>query len=110
MTGSASRRKGNRWEVDVCHVLEAYGWAAITSRNARGGTQQGVDIVTDFPLMVEAKNQKTIELARWLDQALEQADPDPPVVMIKRRGHRPEHGYALMRIDQLLELVRKVPL
>ena len=107
MTGSASRRKGAEWERQIVRLLRDYGWEAITSRAGRGGTQAGEDIITDMPLSVEAKNCKTIELARWLDQALDQSQGEPAVVMAKRRGKPPEHGYAVMRIDQLLELVRR---
>lgn len=110
MSGAASQRKGKRWEQDVCRLLESYGWSAITSRNARGGSQQGEDVITDCPLVVEAKNQQRMDLAGWLDQALEQAGCDPAVVLIKRRQKPAEHGYALMRIDQLLDLVRRIPL
>jgi hypothetical protein len=109
MSGATSRSKGNRWEAAVAQLLRDYGWHALTSRNARGGSQQGEDIITDAPVLIEAKNCKTIALAGWMDQAIAEADgaPEPAAVFIKRRGKRAEHGYAVMRIDQYLHLLRK---
>ena len=107
MSGSASRRKGSRWEVDVCHLLQRYGWQAITSRAGRGGTQAGADIITDCPIVIEAKNHKTMDLSGWLNQAIDQADGDPAAVFIKRRQKPSEHAYVVMRADQYLELVRR---
>lgn len=107
MSGSASRRKGNRWEVEVCHLLERYGWQAMTSRAGRGGTQAGADIISECPVVIEAKNHKTMDLSGWLDQAIEQAVCDPAAVFIKRRQKPPEHAYVVMRADQYLELVRR---
>jgi hypothetical protein len=107
MSGAASRSKGHRWERAVAQLLRDAGWHALTSRNARGGSQQGEDIVTDAPVCVEAKNQARIELAGWVDQAVEQSCCCGGVVFIKRRGKPAEHGYAVMRIDQYLSLLRK---
>lgn len=107
MSGAASRRKGNRWELDVCQLLIQAGWQAMTSRAGRGGTQAGADVITDAPVSIEAKNHKTIDLAGWLDQAIRQADDCPAALFIKRRQKPPEHGYVVMRVDQYLDLLAK---
>ena len=86
MTGAASRRKGNRAEVEVVRVLREAGYEADTSRNARGGAQGGADIVTDFPAMIEVKNQARLDLATWWKQAQDQAGDMPAVVVHKRVG------------------------
>jgi hypothetical protein len=102
-----SRSKGNRWEQQVAAWLNTRGYAAITSRNARGGSQQGVDIITDLPVSVEAKNCKRWDLAGWVDQAVEQADHTAPgAVFIKRPGKAdPGDGYVVMRADDFVDLV-----
>ena len=107
MSGAASRRKGNQWELAVCHLLERWGWQAMTSRAGRGGTQAGADIITDCPVVIEAKNHKTMDLAGWIDQAIDQAPGDLAAVFIKRRQKPAEHGYVLMRADQYLDLVNR---
>jgi hypothetical protein len=87
--------------------LNTRGWAAITSRNARGGSQQGVDVITDLPVAVEAKNCAKLDLAGWVDQAVAQADDTAPgAVFIKRRGKAdPGDGYVVMRADDFVSLV-----
>jgi hypothetical protein len=107
VSGATSRRKGTSWERTVAQLLRDVGFAAITSRAATGGAQNGYDIVTDAPVSVECKNVAKWDLSGWVDQAIGQADDCPAVVMIKRRGHPPERGYAVMRIDQYLHLLRK---
>jgi hypothetical protein len=102
-----SRRKGNAWEVALVAWLNRRGYAAITSRNARGGTQGGVDIITDLPVAVEAKSCARIELAAWVDQAVAQADDSAPgAVFVKRKGKAdPGEGYVVMRADDFVTLV-----
>ena len=107
MSGATSRRKGAAWERQVAELLRDAGWQAITSRAATGGAQNGDDIVTDAPVSVECKNTASWDLSGWVDQAVTQADDCAAVVMVKRRQHAAEHGYAVMRIDQYLQLLRK---
>lgn len=105
MSGAASRRKGNTWELQVCQLLRDYGWSAQTSRAIRGGTQHGADIITDAPIDIEAKNHKQMNLAGWIDQAIRQAGQLPVAVFIKRRQRPPAEAYVVMRADQYLHLL-----
>jgi hypothetical protein len=108
MSGAASRRQSNRWELDVCDLLRKHGWSAQTSRAARGGTQHGNDIITDAPIDIEAKNQQRIDLAGWIDQALQQSTGrQPAALFIKRRQRPPEQSYVVMRADQFLYLLKR---
>ena len=110
MSGSSSRRKGNRAETDVAAILRDHGWQAITSRAARDGTQGGADIITDFPMSVEVKNVARMDLSGWWAQAQEQAQGDPAVVIHKRRGvnsRDPEGWWVCMDLHTLLEVVRR---
>jgi len=107
MSGAASRRKGNRWELDVCQLLIQHGWQAVTSRAARGGTQAGADIITDAPIIVEAKNHKQMNLSGWLDQAVAQADDTAPAALFIKRRQKPSGDcYVVMRADDYLALIR----
>lgn len=88
------------------HALKRAGWRAITSRAALGGTRQGADIVTDFPMVIEVKNEKSIRLSDWWRQAQEQAGDDLPVVVHKRRGFtQAEQWWVTMDLQTLLALV-----
>ena len=106
MTGAASRRKGNRAEVEVVRVLREAGFRAETSRSVRGGFQSGEDIVTDFPASIEVKNQARMDLAGWYSQAVEQADGKPAIVIHKRVGKgQAEDWWETMTVADLLRLV-----
>ena len=109
MSGAASRRKGQRAELAVAKMLRAFGWAARTSRSVQG-VQGGADLITDCPLSLEVKDHARMELAAWLDQAVAQARPGAPgVVLHKRRGKGdPGDWYATLRAADLIALVRHV--
>jgi hypothetical protein len=106
MSGAASRRKGNRAEVEVVRVLREAGYEAETSRNARGGAQGGADINTDFPAMIEVKNQARLDLATWWKQAQDQAGDMPAVVVHKRVGKGDAlEWWVTMDVQTLLRIV-----
>jgi hypothetical protein len=106
MSGSASRRKGNRAEVAVVNYLKAAGYDVETSRNARGGTQKGVDVLGDFPLAVEVKNQARMDLAGWWAQAVEQAEDGKAVIVHKRVGKSdPGEWWVTMDLQTLVRLL-----
>ena len=106
MSGSASRRKGNRAEVAVVNYLKAHGYDVETSRNARGGTQKGADVLGDFPAAVEVKNQARMDLAGWWAQAVEQANGGNAVVVHKRVGKAdPGEWWVPMDLATLVRLL-----
>lgn len=91
----------------MVHALERAGFRAMSSRAARGGYQSGEDIVTNFPLSIEVKNQARLDLPGWWRQAQEQAGDLFPVVIHKRVGKaRAEEWWATMDLVTLLDLVR----
>jgi hypothetical protein len=107
MTGAASRRKGNRAEVEVVRVLREAGYEAETSRATRGGYQTGEDIVTNFPASIEVKNQARLDLAGWWSQAVEQAGDRPAVVVHKRVGKgKAGEWWVTMDLDTLIRLLQ----
>lgn len=109
MSGRASRQKGQRAEQAVAKWLRSLGWQARTSRSVQG-LQGGADLITDCPLSIEVKDHARLELAAWVDQAVAQASPAAPgVVLHKRRGKgSPGDWYATMRAADLLALVDAV--
>lgn len=106
MSGSASRRKGNRAEVEVVNLLRKHGYQVETSRAARGGYQSGADIVGDFPMVIEVKNQAKLDLSGWWAQAEYQANGKLPVVIHKRVGKSdPAEWWVTMDVQTLLRLL-----
>lgn len=107
MTGATSRRKGNQAETAVVRLLKEHGYTAVTSRNARGGTQMGGDIISDFPAMIEVKNHAKLDLAGWWRQAVAQAGDQPAVVIHKRVGFTdPADWWATMDLQTLIRLLK----
>lgn len=110
MSGSASRRKGNRAEVEVVRLLREHGYEVETSRAARGGFQSGADIVGDFPMVIEVKNQARMDLAGWWAQAEYQANGKPAVVIHKRVGKaNPADWWVTMDVATLLRMLGDEP-
>jgi Holliday junction resolvase len=109
VSGATSRRKGSAAELAVVHALRRAGWEAVTSRNVQGGRQGGPDIVTDFPVAIEVKDQAKQELSAWLRQAEAQAFGVPAAVVHKKRGKgQAEDWYCTMTFGALIELIEKV--
>ena len=109
MSGATSRRKGQKAEQAVAKMLRAWGWAARTSRSVQG-VQGGADLITDCPLSIEVKDHARMELAAWVDQAVAQAEPGKPGVVIHHRKGRanPAEWYATLRAADLLDLIRRI--
>ena len=104
-----SRRKGSRYELDVHKHLEATvgdRWQRINRNGFDGadGLLESED--RGLELSVECKNHKTMALAAWVDQAIEQAEGRPAVVIHKRAGRSDvaEH-YASMTVADLLRIL-----
>jgi hypothetical protein len=107
VNGATNRRKGNAAEVAVVKTLREHGYTAVTSRNARGGTQMGGDLISDFPAVIEVKNHAKLDLAGWWRQAVAQAEGQPAVVIHKRVGHgNPENWWVTMDFKNLIRLLR----
>jgi Holliday junction resolvase-like predicted endonuclease len=106
---AANRRRGNAFECAVAAFLRDHGYRAITSRDAHDGRQFGTDIITDFPVCIEAKNRKQLDLAGWVDQAVEDAHGDLASVWVKRRM-RADVGesYVVMRAQDFVALVGRL--
>jgi hypothetical protein len=108
MSGATSRRKGNVAEQEVCRALGRLGIEAITSRNARAGSQGGHDIICpDLPVALEVKDQSRDALPSWVDQAREQGDETAPgAVCHKRRGKAAaEDWFLTLTLGDFVKLV-----
>lgn len=107
MSGSRSRRKGQRAEQQVARFLREHGWQAATTR-AVSGFQQGRDIATNAPVSIEVKDHTTLDLAGWVRQAESNATDDAPgVVWHKRRGTTdPGEWYVTMSGRSLVRILR----
>lgn len=115
MSGASSRRRGHLWEIELSHALsEVTGLDIRTGRFF--GLTYGADLVTvtgydgyDRPVTytpdvlgwsIEAKNDKSRNIAGWLRQARLQAAPGTtPVVLWRKRNHALAKGSAFVYDD-----------
>ena len=59
MSGKASRRKGHAYELEIVNMLKDMGYTAVSSRSeSKNMDDKGVDIITNFPLHIQAKAWK----------------------------------------------------
>lgn len=104
-----SKAKGTAWESALVGYLLGRGLEA--RRKVQTGRKDEGDIaIQDFPwLVLEAKNEKAIRLAAYVDQANAEAThagAEVGVAVVKRRGvASPGSAYAVMDLDTLLKIL-----
>lgn len=105
---TTSRRRGTRWETAIVDHLRTRG-APHAERRARNGARDRGDIAGIPGVVIEAKNEKAITLASYLDEANLEATNDGARIgaaWIKRRGRTcPGSGYVLMDGATFLKLL-----
>ncbi len=96
---SRERAKGTAWETAIVTWLREQGWPHAERRALAGANDCG-DIAGVYHVVIEAKSAARVELAAWLDEALQEKDnagADLGVVWFKRRGRTsPGAGFVLM--------------
>src|SRR5688500_8923900 len=97
--------KGSAWETRLRpHLQEVWPYCV------RGGKQGRVDKGDFFhtsPFCIEAKNQKTLNLAGWMDEAIVEAKNAGgliPVVAFPRRNMPVARSYILMEFQDWIDL------
>lgn len=98
-----SRAKGARGELDWCKFLKGLGIDARRSQQYCG-TGGDADVISDLPIHWEVKRQETVQIHKWMDQAVNDAtDAIPAVAHRKNRT-----GWLVtLRAEDFVEIVRK---
>lgn len=106
-----SKAKGTAWESAIVACLIAAGWPDAERRALKGILDKGDVAGVHHDVVIEAKNEKTICLAAYLDEAnheAENAGAGIGVAWFKRRGKvNPLDGYVLMDGTTFLWLLRR---
>lgn len=56
MGANRNRSAGHRWELDIVKSLKDMGYEAVSSRQeSRSMDARGIDIVSDYPFLIQAK-------------------------------------------------------
>lgn len=104
---SASKRKGTAWESLIVAYLQGAGFPNVERRALTGSQDKGD--VAGLPLVIEAKNCRTTELAAWVDEASAEAkNAGVPVGVVwhHRRGRSsPGDGFVTMRGEDFVTLL-----
>lgn len=106
-----SKAKGTSWETLITNVLSGRGFRA--RRQALSGAEDKGDIeLLDIPMIIEAKNCKTMKLAEWVDEAEIEAQNAGMIWGVvwhhRPRKASPEDGYVTMRGETFLRLLSEI--
>lgn len=105
-----SKRKGSAWELAIAKYLVAEGWKHAERRIA-GSTIDKGDIYGIIGCVIEAKNEKRIDLAGYmkeLETEVKNAKGSTGVAIVKKRGTTDVgEAYAVMPVKMWVELMRE---
>jgi Holliday junction resolvase len=98
-----SRSKGARFERDLADQLRQLGFEARRGIQFRGG-EDSPDVISDFPLHIEAKHVEKLNLYSAIEQSKRDSGGNPYCVIHKRnRGET----FVTLELSQLVEIIRK---
>jgi hypothetical protein len=107
---SVNRGRGTAFETLVVRFLQSKGWIHAERRALHGTLDKG-DITGTGPLVWECKNHKTLDISGWLketEQERQNAKADHGILVVKRRSYgEPSDQYAIMRLDDLCNLLKE---
>jgi len=107
------KKAGTAHETHTVRWLKRHGWPFAKRITQKGNRDEGdISLGDGIPIMVEAKNEKTIALAEYAKEMGAQvvnANAETGVVIIKRRGTTDVgQYYALSTVDHWNELALAV--
>lgn len=113
MNPKSSIEKGKRFEKFICREIEDIGLGKARREAGSGSGKYKGDIFTDLPFLLEAKNQQTIKILEWIEQAQDQAQKGNwdrnKWALIIRNPKKPEfeESFAVIDLYEFLELLKK---
>ena len=105
---SPNKAKGSQWERDVVAFLIVSGFPDAERRYGAGVQEDKGDIRGVPGITLECKNQKSIDLAKFVAEAeLEAQHNKTPygAAVIKRRNKSTGEGYVVMSLQQFVKLL-----
>lgn len=103
-----SKRKGTDWEVDVVAYFQEHGYPFAERRTQAGKNDRG-DIAAVGDWCLEAKAEKTIRLASYMNEVAVERNNAKTLhgaAIVKRRGKPVERGYVVMDLETFAALIR----
>ena len=109
---TASKAKGTAFESSLLPLIRQYHPYA-ERRALTGAKDKGDFFLPGLDVVIEAKNQRTMSLGSWLDEAIVEArnaGVEYGIVVHKRKGKTdPGEQFATMRFKDLLHLIGYLP-
>lgn len=107
---ASAKKAGTEWESEICRTLVEAGWLHAERRRLGGQYDKG-DVAGIPGIVIEAKNEKTINLATSLNEAHVEktnANAKHAVAWLKRRGRKSAlGGYVVMDGDTFINLLKE---
>jgi hypothetical protein len=107
---SKERAKGTSFETFIVNYLAGF-YPHVERRTLQGAHDKGDIAGTDSRLVWECKNQKVLNFSGWLHEAQTERDnakAELGIVVAKRRSYgNPADQYAVLRLEDLLTLLKK---
>lgn len=106
---SANKQKGSQFERDVVSYLQSQGFNA-ERRYGAGIREDRGDIVGVPDFAIECKNQRNIDLAQFVDEAIIEAKHARQpfgAAVIKRRNRNVRESYVVMSLEQFVALLQR---
>jgi hypothetical protein len=103
-----SKQKGTSWETLITNALQ---WRDFRARRRAlsGAADKGDIELIDLPVIIEAKNCKTMKLSEWVDEAEKEAENAGVLFGVvwhhRPRKSAPEDGYVTMRGETFLKMI-----
>lgn len=103
---SKARQKGTSFETDVVRFLKENGFE---DAERWGSSNMALGDVRNIPIVLEAKNHKSMALAEWSDQAERAGSKAKKIwaVVHKRPRKNVSKAYVTMSLENFAELMRK---
>jgi hypothetical protein len=103
---SRSRAKGTSFENDVVEFLQENGFP----KAKRLPFASPLGDIKGTPIVLEAKNQKTMKLPEWLEQATKSGSRAGFIAAVvhKRARKNVSKAYVTMELDQFTQLLQAV--
>lgn len=103
-----SKQKGARFERSLARIFREYGYEARRTAQYCGNTGDASDIVGLPGLHIEAKHQETMQLYKWISQAVRDAEAGGenrlPAVFHKKNN---ADILVTMRFDDFMNIYRE---
>ena len=103
-----SKRKGNRGELELLHILESNGITAQRNDQMYVGGSDNPDIIAyigELPFHVEVKRVERLNLGAAMDQAIRDAGEGKTPCVVHRTNRRP--WLVTLRLDDITSILKR---